>query len=60
LKKRGVLVVSGHHFFFGLEDQDWAHADECIRVTYTMPAEKVKAGIEIIADEVAKVYAGVS
>ena len=59
LKKRGVLVVSGHHFFFGLSDEDaqWAHADECIRVTYTMEAESVKKGIEIIADEVAIIYA---
>ena len=61
LKARGVLVVSGHHFFFGLDEEDgelWKHSDECIRVTYTMPAEVVKAGIAIIADEVAKVYAG--
>lgn len=60
LKSRGVLVVSGHHFFFGLDgdDAEWEHTDECIRVTYTMPAEVVKAGIAIIADEVAKVYAG--
>jgi len=58
LKDRGVLVISGHHFFFGLdaEDADWAHADECIRVTYTMDEEKVKKGIEIIADEVARIY----
>ncbi|MGJ8656363.1 MAG: valine--pyruvate transaminase [Akkermansiaceae bacterium] len=60
LKDRGVLVVSGHHFFFGLEgeEDEWRHEHECIRVTYTMPAASVKAGIEIIADEVAKIYAG--
>jgi len=60
LKDRGVLVVSGHHFFFGLDEEcaDWKHADECIRVTYTMPAEKVKAGLAIIAEEVAMIYAG--
>ena len=60
LKNRGVLVVSGHHFFFGLDEDetDWRHTNECIRVTYTMPADKVKAGIAIIAEEVAKVYAG--
>ena len=58
LKARGVLVISGHHFFFGLKEEyaDWAHMNECIRVTYTMSADKVKAGIQIIADEVAKVY----
>jgi valine--pyruvate aminotransferase len=63
LKNRGVLVVSGHHFFFGLESeggaaQDWKHRHECIRVTYTMPADKVKAGLAIIAEEVEMVYAG--
>jgi valine--pyruvate aminotransferase len=55
-----VLVVSGHHFFFGLDEEqaDWKHTEECIRVTYTMPADKVKAGLAIIAEEVAKIYAG--
>ncbi len=58
LKDRGVLVVSGHHFFFGLDEgADWKHADECIRVTYTMPADKVEAGLAIIADEVSSIYA---
>ncbi len=59
LKNRGVLVVSGHHFFFGLENEsenDWKHRHECIRVTYTMPAEKVRAGLAIIAEEVARIY----
>ncbi len=58
LKARGVLVVSGHHFFFGLNEEDiqWAHTDECIRVTYTMAPEAVKSGIEIIANEVAMIY----
>lgn len=60
LKDRGVLVVSGHHFFFGLDeaDLDWKHSQECIRVTYTMPEDDVKSGIAIIAEEVAMIYAG--
>lgn len=60
LKERGVLVVSGHHFFFGLDESEssWSHVHECIRVTYTMPAEQVKSGLAIIGEEVAKVYAG--
>lgn len=59
LKDKGVLIVSGHHFFFGLDEEcaDWKHTDECIRVTYTMPAETVKAGLAIIAEEVAMIYA---
>lgn len=57
LKARGVLIVSGSYFFFGLDDQDWKHQHECIRMTYTMDARTVERGIEIIADEIAQVYA---
>jgi valine--pyruvate aminotransferase len=56
LKQRGVLVVSGHHFFPGLVE-DWPHIHECIRVTYCQDMEKLKAGAEIIAQEVARAYA---
>lgn len=58
LKRRGVLVVSGHYFFFGLDDGDWPHRNECIRVTYTMEERVVREGISIIAEEVAKAYGG--
>jgi valine--pyruvate aminotransferase len=56
LKKRGVLVVSGHHFFPGL-DENWPHIHECIRVTYCQDMEKLRIGAGIIADEVARAYA---
>jgi valine--pyruvate aminotransferase len=56
LKVRGVLVVSGHHFFPGLES-DWPHKHECIRVTYCQDASVVEQGAAIIADEVRKVFA---
>jgi len=59
LKEREVLVVSGHYFFVGLDDENWRHTDECIRVTYTMPEEKVRGGIEIIAEVVKEIYATV-
>ncbi len=55
LKARGVLVVSGHYFFTGIDDQ-WQHKNECIRVTYTQEASKVKQGIKIIAEEVRQAY----
>jgi valine--pyruvate aminotransferase len=51
LRERDVLVLSGHHFFPGLAT-DWAHRDECIRVTYSQDDEAVKRGLAIIADEV--------
>jgi len=53
LKKRNVLIISGHHFFPGLKE-DWQHKHECIRVTYSMNEEIVKQGIKIIAEEVKK------
>ena len=57
LKKRGVLVVPSEYFFFGLpEEIDWKHTRECIRVSYTMDAETVEAGIKVIADEVNQIY----
>ena len=55
LKARGVLVVSGHHFFPGLKD-GWQHAHECIRVTYCQDASVVEQGAQIIADEVKRIY----
>ena len=58
LKARGVLVVPGCQFFPGLEG-DWPHRHECVRVSYAQPADRVKAGIAIIADEVRKAYAQV-
>jgi len=55
LKARDVLVLSGHHFFPGLEE-DWQHRNECIRVTYSQDSESVRKGISIIADEVKRAF----
>jgi valine--pyruvate aminotransferase len=56
LKQRGVLVVPGHHCFFGLEE-DWPHRHECIRVSYVQDQASVRRGIELIAAEVRATYA---
>ena len=56
LKTRGVLIVSGHHFFPGL-DEEWRHTDECIRMNYSQPDDAVQRGIKIISEEVQKAYA---
>ena len=56
LKRRGVLVISGHYFFPGLEGDPWRHKDECLRVTYSQDEEQVTAGIAIIAEEVRKAF----
>ena len=55
LKQRGVLVVPGHNFFVGLDD-DWPHMQQCIRVSYASDADTVRRGIAIIGEEVSRAY----
>ncbi|WP_299806521.1 valine--pyruvate transaminase [uncultured Shewanella sp.] len=55
LKARGVLIVPGEYFFFGLEE-DWNHAHQCLRMNYVQDEAKMRAGIAIISEEVAKAY----
>ena len=57
LKARGVLIVSGHYFFFGLEDESWQHRHECLRMTFTMEETVVRDGIRVIGEEVRKAWA---
>ena len=52
LKQRGVLIIPGHYFFPGLDDDPWPHKQECIRMTYSMNDDVVREGIKIIAEEV--------
>ena len=54
LKARGVLVVSGHYFFYGL-DQPWAHADQCLRLSYALDPVKFREAADIMADEIRRV-----
>lgn len=57
LKARGVLIISGHYFFFGLDDRvEWRHRHECLRMTFTMPADVVSEGIRIIGQEVERAW----
>lgn len=56
LKAKGVLVVSGHYFFPGMEKDDWKHKEQCIRVTFAQDDEIVRRGIDLIAEEIRKVY----
>ena len=58
LKARGVVVVSGHHFFPGREDDDWPHKRECIRITYADDWSRVERGLGIIVDEVRRACDG--
>jgi len=53
LKKRGVLVVPGEYFFFGL-DEPWEHQTQCLRLSYAQSGPDVERGLRIIAEEAAK------
>ena len=55
LKRRKVLVVPGHYFFFGL-DEPWEHQHQCLRLTYSQDPAIVCEGLEIIADEVISLW----
>ena len=55
LKRRDVLVLSGHHFFPGVEHDD-PHQHECVRLSYAQPPASVQAGIAVLAEEVRRAY----
>jgi valine--pyruvate aminotransferase len=58
LKVRNVLIIPGHHFFFGLDDTDpWPHRHECLRMTFTMDESTVRAGVQAIGEEVRSAWA---
>ena len=52
LKARGVLIVPGEYFFYG-SHPDVPHQTECIRMTFSMPYDVVRGGIEILAEVIA-------
>ncbi len=54
LKARGVIVVSGHYFFYGLEEK-WDHADQCLRISYALDPTEFRKAAVIIAEEIRKV-----
>lgn len=55
LKRRNVLVIPGSYFFFG-NDEPWPHRDQCLRISYAQDEGDVRRGIEIMAEELKKVY----
>lgn len=58
LKNRGVVIVPGEYFFFGLEsgsDEETAwkrhpHREKCIRLNYSKGEDEVREGLRIIAE----------
>ncbi|MEC5125841.1 valine--pyruvate transaminase [Verrucomicrobiales bacterium BCK34] len=56
LKEADLIVVPGEYFFFGLETEDWPHASQCIRVSFTQPEAIVEAGFKILGEVLREVY----
>lgn len=55
LKDVGVFVMSGHHFFPGIE-HDWPHRNECLRISFAMDEATVRRGLEKIARVIRSAY----
>lgn len=55
LKEKGLIVVSGHYFFPGL-DNEWQHIHECLRLNYAQADDVVERGVDILADVVNELY----
>ena len=47
LKAEGVFVISGHHFFPGM-DEDWRHRNESLRLSYSQDDDVVANGIRVL------------
>lgn len=55
LRRNDVFVISGHHFFPGIET-DWRHRNECLRISFAQSEEIVANGMRAIADEVRRAF----
>jgi valine--pyruvate aminotransferase len=51
LKDRGVIVVPGNYFFFGLDGQVHPHQNQCLRINHAQDREVIDAAFGIIAQE---------
>ena len=50
LKQRNVLVISGHYFFFGMEERT-KHSNQCLRLSFTQNPNILEEGIRILGQE---------
>lgn len=57
LKARGVLIVPGEYFFYGLpESEPWPHATQCVRMTFSQSAQTIDQGVAIMAEELRNIH----
>ena len=57
LKEVGIIVVPGNSFFPGLRE-DWAHKQQCIRISLTASDTDITTAMERLATVVTQVYRG--
>ena len=57
LKTRHVLVIPGEDFFIEI-DSSWRHRQECLRLNYAQPADKIERGFALIAEEIRHSFGG--
>jgi len=55
IKEVGVIVVPGEPFFPGLREE-WAHKNQCLRISLTATADEIATAMERIAGVVERVY----
>ena len=55
IKQEHVIVVPGSPFFPGL-NEEWAHKQQCLRISLTASEEDLEAGAAAIARVVKRVY----
>lgn len=58
LKQVGIIVVPGNSFFPGLDETDWAHKRQCIRISLTASDEDITTAMERLATVVTQMYQG--
>lgn len=58
LKQRGVLVIPGDYFFYGLPPSGdaWPHRRQCLRVTFSQSTETVARGLGIMAELLREIH----
>ncbi len=56
LKDRNLIVVPGEYFFYGINAEDWPHAQQCIRVSFTQPEEVVSKGFQILGETLEEIW----
>jgi len=55
LKQYGVIVVPGNPFFPGLRE-NWAHAEQCLRISLTATKEEIATAIHRLAQATVQAY----